>query len=112
MTECITTEELALEMANLQQELKGLIHENGQDDPEKAVWLFRLFQGVESESLNEIITRPDFSQWLALPIDGDIYPLLKKLQSTLECLAYQTEHDPLTGLANRRAFDRFLDMEF
>jgi diguanylate cyclase (GGDEF)-like protein len=33
------------------------------------------------------------------------------LQHTLEELSFLTDHDPLTGLSNRRAFERGLDLE-
>ncbi len=99
--------ELVTELSALQQELRSF---NGDDD-KASVWVFRLCQGVTSEDWKEISTRHDFRQWLTLPIDGDAFPHLKHFQLTLEKLAYQTDHDPLTGLANRRAFDRILDIE-
>lgn len=79
--------------------------------PEPALWLFRAFEGVSLEQWEELSSRQDLKQWLTLPIDGDAYPHLKHVQDSLEHLAYQTDHDPLTGLANRRAFDRILDIE-
>ena len=78
---------------------------------DQSVWVFRLIQGVSSEEWESIAARRDLGQWLSLPINGDAYPHLKRFQETLERLAYQTDHDPLTGLANRRAFDRILDIE-
>jgi len=79
--------------------------------PEPALWLFRVFQGVTLQQWKDMSSRLDLKQWLTLPIDGDAYPHLKQVQVSLEHLAYQTDHDPLTGLANRRAFDRILDIE-
>ena len=99
--------ELVTELSALQQELRSL--GGGEDEP--SVWVFRLLQGVTPEGWKDISSRHDFRQWLSLPIDGDAFPHLKHFQQTLERLAYQTDHDPLTGLANRRAFDRVMDME-
>ncbi|BDQ32744.1 GGDEF domain-containing protein [Pseudodesulfovibrio portus] len=103
--------ELASELSVLQQELSEFSKGNKDVDPADAVWVFRLFQGVTPEEFETLSARHDFKQWLTLPINGDAFPHLKQLQETLEKLAYQTDHDALTGLANRRAFDRILDIE-
>ncbi|MDD3312055.1 GGDEF domain-containing protein [Pseudodesulfovibrio sp.] len=99
--------ELASELEMLQQELRQV----GGEDNGSSVWVFRLFHGVTPEEWKDICERHDLRSWLSLPIDGDAFPHLKRFQETLERLAYQTDHDPLTGLANRRAFDRVLDVE-
>ncbi|QGY41143.1 diguanylate cyclase [Pseudodesulfovibrio cashew] len=101
---------LAKELASLQSELGDLFPLSG-DDASEAVWVFRQFQGITPADWKTLSAQRDFSGWLTLPLDGDAYPHLKQFQETLERLAYQTEHDPLTGLANRRAFDRTLDIE-
>lgn len=102
--------ELAAELSTLQSELGVLL---GEDTPEaeNAVWVFRLFQGFSEERWSDISAKNDFTKWLTLPINGDTFPHLKRFQETLERLMYQTDHDSLTGLANRRAFDRTLDIE-
>lgn len=104
--------ELASELSLLQEELCGYSSTCADPvDADEAVWVFRLFQGVTPGEWESLSTKHDFSQWLTLPINGDAFPHLKYFQETLERLAYQTEHDALTGLANRRAFDRILDIE-
>jgi diguanylate cyclase (GGDEF)-like protein len=102
--------ELASELATLQEELCEYSKRVG-ENLDQAVWVFRLIQGISCEEWESIAARRDLGQWLSLPINGDAYPHLKRFQETLEKLAYQTDHDPLTGLANRRAFDRILDIE-
>jgi diguanylate cyclase (GGDEF)-like protein len=102
--------ELASELTSLQEELCEYSKGVGKN-LDRAVWVFRLIQGVSCEEWESIAARRDLGQWLSLPINGDAYPHLKRFQETLERLAYQTDHDPLTGLANRRAFDRILDIE-
>jgi diguanylate cyclase (GGDEF)-like protein len=101
--------ELATELHALQEELGDI--SGTACDESQSVWIFRLLQGVCPEDWEAIASRYDLRQWLSLPINGDSYPHLKRFQETLEHLAYQTDHDPLTGLANRRAFDRILDIE-
>ncbi|WP_419787962.1 GGDEF domain-containing protein [Pseudodesulfovibrio sp.] len=100
-------QELASELTHLQDELRSI----GGDEHGSSVWVFRLFHGVTPQEWEDICARHDFRSWLSLPLDADAYPHLKQFQETLERLAYQTDHDPLTGLANRRAFDRVLDIE-
>jgi diguanylate cyclase (GGDEF)-like protein len=102
--------ELASELTTLQEELCEYSKGVG-ENLDQAVWVFRLIQGVSNEEWESIAARRDLGQWLSLPINGDTYPHLRRFQETLERLAYQTDHDPLTGLANRRAFDRILDIE-
>lgn len=101
--------ELAHELRAVQKEL-GSRYNKDVGTPE-AIWVFRILQGVTPEEWDDLSSKHDFSQWLSLPLNGDAYPHLKQFQETLERLAYQTEHDALTGLANRRAFDRALDIE-
>jgi diguanylate cyclase (GGDEF)-like protein len=71
----------------------------------------RLCAGLTLDEWEEIIREGHFMHWLALPASGDATPHLTRIQRTLEELAHQTRHDPLTGLANRRAFEKVLKME-
>lgn len=103
--------ELATELAALQKELGTKFMAAGNGSGTDAVWVFRQFQGVTPVEWEALAERHDLTQWLTLPLDGDAFPHLKQFQETLEKLAYQTEHDALTGLANRRAFDRIIDIE-
>ncbi len=73
--------------------------------------LFRIFDNVSIAQWRKISKRLDLAGWLTLPINRDVYPHLTTLQENLDRLAYESEHDGLTGLANRRSFERFLDIE-
>ena len=73
--------------------------------------LLRLVPGLSLEQWPRLSEDLGLKDWLAVPLAGDAAPFLEQLGRTLEDLAYQTEHDPLTGLPNRRAFDRTMDRE-
>ena len=102
--------ELASELSVLRKELSQRAESDGSDTNE-AFWVFRLMEGVTRDEWDELSAKHDLKNWLTMPIDGDSYPHLREFQKTLEKLSYQTDHDPLTELANRRAFDRILDIE-
>lgn len=104
-------DELASELVALQRELGEFAGKTSETVPAESVWVFRLIKGMTPDDWESLAVRHDLSQWLTLPVDGNAFPHLKRFQETLEKLAYQTDHDPLTGLANRRAFDRSLDIE-
>jgi len=104
--------ELASELTQLQDELCSHSNSCGDAmDTSDSIWIFRLFHDISPDKWESISTEHDFSKWLTLPVNGDAFPHLKQFQQTLEKLSYQTEHDALTGLANRRALDRTLDIE-
>ncbi len=80
-------------------------------DPGRYLALVHLVEGLSLAEWQKIAAGLDERDWLALPLDtADGLPL-QALQDTLEELAYQRDHDILTGLANRRMFDRVLSAE-
>jgi PleD family two-component response regulator len=81
------------------------------DGQDPLLGVFRLLPGLRPEQWTELAQKHGLSHWLTLPVEGSVYPHLRVYQEALERLTYQTDHDPLTGLANRRAFERSLDME-
>ncbi|NJB66735.1 diguanylate cyclase (GGDEF)-like protein [Desulfobaculum xiamenense] len=84
---------------------------NGCEDDAGILGILRLCPGLSLEQWPELAEEYGLREWLALPMENGEYPFLRQLQRTLEDLAYQTEHDPLTSLFNRRAFERSLDQE-
>lgn len=100
------------ELRRLEHELcSEFRHECWEDGAQPVLGVFRLFPGVRIEEWKELAERHGLVDWLTLPISQDALPHLKYHQELLATLAYKKDHDPLTGLANRRAFDRQLDME-
>lgn len=104
--------ELLKELTRLRDEICAAARTPCEDmDARTNLGVFRLFSGISLQQWRSIVRRLELKGWLTLPIDRDIYPHLTVLQESLDELSYQSEHDALTGLANRRSFDRFLDLE-
>lgn len=61
--------------------------------------------------LEELLRQKDLAQWIVLPLGVDKFPALERLRERLHALVFEKDHDPLSGLPNRRAFDRLLGVE-
>ena len=85
--------------------------DDGEGSNRRIVAVARLCHDLPLDEWQKLTQSPEFEQWLALPVNADIYPHLIHLQERLESLSYQSEHDPLTELHNRRAFERILRQE-
>lgn len=103
---------LLADIAALQQALCGQYSEacSGRNGS-PTLGVFRLFPGVDLSLWSRLSREHGLSHWLTLPLDEQAYPHLALYQDALERLTYQTDHDPLTSLANRRSFERTLDLE-
>ncbi len=74
--------------------------------------MVRLAPGLSADQWKRMVEKaPALSRWITVPLDGDSYPLLNHLQERINKLSYLTEHDPLTGLLNRRGFEHVLESE-
>ncbi|WP_462327598.1 GGDEF domain-containing protein [Desulfobaculum sp.] len=98
------------------ESLRRLVHSTHEDfsacDAKDGVLgILRLCPGLSLDQWPTLAEEYGLREWLALPFGEGDYPFLEHLQQTLEELAYQTEHDPLTSLFNRRAFERSLEQE-
>ena len=98
------------ELLRLRDALRRKNQASAQSCPEGVI-LAKLCSGINLEEWNELSREGGFLHWLALPASGDALPHLLHIQHTLEELTHQTQHDPMTGLANRRAFERTLKLE-
>lgn len=75
---------------------------------------FALIHLVEGLSIEEWLRAADVHNihgWLALPMDKEEGMPLYALRTVLEELVHQRDHDTLTGLGNRRFFDRTISFE-
>lgn len=79
--------------------------------PEQRFALIHLVEGLSLADWQKIAREFNVHGWLAVPLDEEEGVPLMALRETLEELAYQRDHDTLTGLANRRLFDRKLQFE-
>jgi diguanylate cyclase (GGDEF)-like protein len=73
--------------------------------------IMRLCSGLTLEEWELLRNRRDLRDWLALPLSANPFPYLTRIQQTLQDLVFLSEHDPLTKLYNRGAFERILDAE-
>lgn len=108
-TLAVQENELLAELSSMRALLRD--HSCECPDTESILGILRLCPGLSLDQWPDLSKEYGLREWLALPVEGSDYPLLAQLQETLKELAHQTEHDPLTGLANRRAFERALEQE-
>lgn len=67
--------------------------------------------GLSMKRWQEIAAQLKLDSWVALPGRTDEFPLLQRLLERLDQLAHESQHDPLTGLMNRRGFESLLAVE-
>ncbi|CCO24271.1 GGDEF domain-containing protein [Maridesulfovibrio hydrothermalis] len=73
--------------------------------------VLRICPGMTLDAWEILAERHGLNDWLTVPVNSDMTPHLNHVQNVLQKLSYKTEHDPLTGLSNRRVFERLLDQE-
>jgi diguanylate cyclase (GGDEF)-like protein len=73
--------------------------------------VMRLCSGLTMEEWEALRVRRDLRDWMVLPLVADPFPYLTRIQQTLKELVFLSEHDPLTRLHNRGAFERILAAE-
>ncbi|WP_223290411.1 GGDEF domain-containing protein [Nitratidesulfovibrio sp. SRB-5] len=71
----------------------------------------RLFPGMTRHRWLALAEEHGLRQWFAIDLDKSTNFNLRELQKAVEELAHQRDHDPLTGLMNRRAFLRQVELE-
>lgn len=108
-----TSRELAAEIETLARLLseQGLA-EMPPDARGQLLAVSRMVSGLTPKAWGKLTEKhPLLGHWVALPVSGSAYPMLANLQERLNRLSYQSEHDPLTGLLNRRGFHHSLERE-
>lgn len=93
-------------VARLVQEHSGTA-ENGKD----TLALLRILKNVTPEEWERFASNENLECWLSFPLHKELSESVSRLLSMQENLVYQRDHDFLTGLGNRRFFDRHLENE-
>lgn len=94
--------------------LRGMLAELETPDCATAgegVVIMRLCSGLSLAGWEALCNHQDLRDWLALPLSANPLPFLSRIQETLKELVFLSEHDPLTKLYNRGAFQRILSAE-
>jgi diguanylate cyclase (GGDEF)-like protein len=103
-------QEIIEEIARLHQTLCAAgqsDHREGHD----GLMIIGLCHGLSLEEWENLKREGGFVHWLALPTIETPLPNLTRIQLAMEKLADETRRDPLTGLANRRAFEATMRLE-
>jgi len=82
---------------------------SGTNDP--ALALVRIVKGMSPDTWKTMQGQEQFPQWLAIPVQQNTKTSLQIIQEQLDSLAFQKDHDPLTGLPNRNVFDIAMERE-
>jgi len=103
-------EEMLAELETLQRML-AKVEKPPCATEDDGVVIMRLCSGLSLAGWETLCNRKDLRDWLALPLSANPLPFLSRIQETLEELVFLSEHDPLTKLYNRGAFERILAAE-
>ncbi|UJX40034.1 GGDEF domain-containing protein [Desulfovibrio sp. JY] len=105
-----TREELLAELETLRRLLADVEKPSSDADGDGMI-IMRLCSGLCLADWETMNRQRDFRDWLALPLHTNPLPFLARIQETLKELVFLSEHDPLTKLYNRGAFERILSAE-
>lgn len=101
---------LVKELEDVLRLLQERIAQEG-GSPEQHFALIRPVEGLSIEDWLDIAEKHGVQGWLALSLDRQEGMPLHSLRAVLEKLVHQRDHDALTGLGNRRLFDRVAAFE-
>jgi len=77
----------------------------------EALALVRVVNGVGHDDWTNFVSLHGLENWLGIPLHGKLGKSVAQLLSIQEKLAFERDHDALTGICNRGYFDRRLARE-
>ena len=77
----------------------------------EAVALVRVVNGASAEDWQRFASTHGLENWLCIPLHCDLGESVEQLLSVQETLAFQRDHDALTGIGNRGYFNRRFESE-
>ncbi|MDL2306748.1 GGDEF domain-containing protein [Desulfovibrio sp. OttesenSCG-928-C06] len=76
-----------------------------------SVLVGRMVQGLSKEQWETLAHDNNLASWIAIPLHAEASVSMGSITAMLDQLVYQRDHDALTGLANRRYFDNYIEIE-
>lgn len=95
------------------EKVASLVHEHIRSLPpdSKALALLRVLKNVSPEEWERYASEHGLTDWLVFPLDCEVGDSVRQLVSIQKRLLYESDHDALTGIGNRRYFVRHLETE-
>lgn len=95
------------------EKVAELVRQKAQASPgcSEALALVRVINGVGHNDWANFVSLHGLENWLGIPLHGKLGDSVAQLLSVQEKLAFQRDHDALTGICNRGYFDRRLARE-
>lgn len=95
------------------EKVTRIIHEEFGKSPScsEALALIRIVESVEINDWAAFASKHGLENWLCVPLHCEISESVTQLLSLQEKLAFQRDHDALTGIGNRGYFNRLFEHE-
>ena len=78
----------------------------------KSMALLRVIDNLTPEEWQDFAASNGLDRWLAFPLDSELANSVSSLIAAMDHLAFQRDHDALTGVGNRRLFNARMASEF
>lgn len=98
-------------LANELEALVKLVYSHKENIPSSSIALVRILEGITKDEWEKIHALPEFESWLGIPLEESEGHTITSLYRYIETLLFERDHDPLTGIGNRRLFDSIIENE-